>query len=315
MAASDLYIVISIDTDEDTYDKNVFQGAEIVTWKGVEEGIPKILSELAGYTDGDGHAIKYTWFVRCDRQLQEIFGDPAHFYRYYRELWRQRAAQGDEIAWHPHLYEHDLNARNSEEQIILDLHDCYRAARSTGSDITTSRIGRSFCSNGVVRTLQNLGIKIDSTAMPGRKRKDRYNSIDWEPTPGHPYHPSKLDYRVPGADAFSLLEAPMSMIETKASYDAQPISRYVNLTFKNDIIRNSLLKHLERCDLLITIMHPAEVLPMTQHPLLSFSIDEVKRNLDTILDKCRIMNRTVRFITMRDVLTVAAKGFIHVAQR
>ncbi len=314
MAPEDLYIVISIDTDEDAYDKVVFQDTGTVTWKGVEEGIPTIVRELEGYTDSHGHAIRYTWFVRCDKQLEALFGDPAYLFGRYQALWKQRGSRGDEVAWHPHLYEHDLTVLHDELRLIDDLRECFHAARSTGFPITTSRMGRAFCSNGLVRTLEDLGLQIDSTALPGRKRTDQYNAIDWENTPQHPYHPSKRDYRVPGTEALRLLEVPMSMIETKATYDAHPLRRYVNLTFKNDVVRDSLRKYLGTSDLLVTIMHPAEVLPIQRHPLLSFTIDDVKRNLDTILEECSARGKAARFITMREAATLAAKGLIHVAR-
>ncbi len=306
-------MVLSIDIDEDSYDKNIFKGADKVSWRGVEEGIPKILETLKDYQDANGRSIRYSWFVRCDRQLEGLYGDPGYLFKQYHALWNERKGEGDEIAWHFHPYDHDYSLMNNEAQLVKDLKMSYLNDDFKRYGINASRIGRAFCSNAIIAELCSLGIKVDSTALPGRKRKDKVNSLDWEISSQAPFFPSGSDYRIPGKDQTDLLEIPMSMIETKASYDKEPLKRYMNLTFKNEVINNSLRKHVRDEDLLVSIMHPSEVIASQTHPLLSFDKGEIKRNIEVILSEAGKNGRKVNFITISDVLDLVKQGKISYA--
>ena len=47
-------------------------------WKGSDGGIPLILEELRLIEDPLGNEMKFTWFVRVDNQLKEIYGDAGY---------------------------------------------------------------------------------------------------------------------------------------------------------------------------------------------------------------------------------------------
>jgi len=167
----------------------------------------------------------------------------------------------------------------------------------------SSRIGEAFGSNAVLAALDELGIHCDSTAMPGRVRKDEERHLDWETTPQEPYHPSSSDYRQPGPDSLGLLEVPMSMVETKADYDERPLRRYVDLSFRHEAIKDGLHSYLTDASLLVTVTHPCAVLPgitNRRHGLLSSDIREFKRNLDFIFSECKRLNRRYKFVTIGD---------------
>ncbi len=314
MTERNLYLVVSVDIDEDSFDKNLFPGSHGVTWKGVDEGVPKILQSLKGYRDSSGEQIKYTWFVRCDKQLENLYGDPAYLFKRFQVIWKESKTRGDEIAWHFHAYDHEPNIVNNEKQLVKDLKECFLSSKSDSLNISASRVGRAFCSNGIIEALDEVGLKVDSTALPGRERKDELNSLDWEITPQLPFFPSLNDYRVPGNEHVDLLEVPMSMIETMAPYDSHPIKRYANLTFKNSIIGESLCKYIKENDLLVTIMHPSELIPQREHPLLSFNVNEVRKNLDTIQLECERIGKSIKFITITEVLNLLEHGLINLAR-
>lgn len=307
-----LYLVTSVDIDEDNFDKFVFPTSKKITWKGVEKGIPIILHGLKNYKDSFGEQVKFSWFVRCDKQLEILYGSSTYLFKKFQKLWEDRKSEGDEIAWHPHLYDHDANILNNERQLLEDMRKYFILASSNGFCINTSRIGRAFCSNAIMRTLYEIGIKVDSTAIPGRKRKDEFNMIDWKTTPQNPFFPSETDYRIPGDVHVDLLEVPMSMIKTNVSYDNYPVKRYVNLAFKNSVIKDSLCEYVRRNNLLVIIMHPSEVIRQMDHPLFSFDINEVKRNLDTIVSECGKLRKSIKFITMIEVLNLVGQGLINV---
>src|SRR5205085_4432929 len=71
------------------------------------------------------------------------------------------------------------------------------------------RIGEAFHGNAMMKTLDDLGLAVDSTAIPGRTRSDESRAFEWGPSPNNPYYPSRRDYRVPdSSDHLSILEVP-----------------------------------------------------------------------------------------------------------
>ena len=295
------YIVISIDVDEDDYDRITENDEKAVQWLGVEKGIPLILKKLGKYRDSNNNEIKYTWFVRCDKRLEILYGRGDYLLYKYIDILRERFNFNDEIAWHTHLYDHDLSILRDENRLLIDIQEFYKLFKSYGLHQGSSRIGRAYCSNLIMKALYKLGIQVDSTAMPGRKRNDEINKFNWETTPLHPYYPSKNDYRIPGKDHFNILEVPFSMIETITSYDKKPINRYVNLSFKNSIVKKSLSPFIANNNLLITVLHPSELILKKEHPILSFNIDDVKKNIELIFRQCEKFGKKVSFITMHEL--------------
>jgi len=314
MKNNDLYIVMSIDIDEDSFDKNVFTNKGF-NWRGVEEGIPSMLSALKDYRDVNGNQIKYSWFIRCDMQLKKIYGDPLYLFEKYNRLWTERKNRGDELAWHFHPYDHNLSLLDDDQRIVKDLKECHRVMRSRGFNLPASRIGRAFGSNALLKALFDLGIKLDSSALPGRKRIDANNHIDWETTTQGPFYPSASDYRVAGKNSTGLLEVPMSMIKIKAAYDREPIKRYMNLTFKNQVIDGALRQYVKEENLLVAIMHPSEVVSgISSHALLSFDVNEIKLNLDAIEAEAKKSNKTIKYISISEVMDLVMQERISVAK-
>jgi len=295
------YIVMSIDVDEDDYDRITGNKVGSLQWLGVERGIPLILKKLGEYRDSFNNEIKYTWFVRCDKKLEILYGRGDYLLHKYIDIFRECFNCNDEIAWHIHLYDHDLSILWDENRIHKDMQEFYKLFKSYGLDYGSSRMGRAYCSNFIMKSLHKLNIQIDSSAMPGRKRNDEINKFDWETTPLHPYYPSKADYRIPGKEYFKILEVPFSMIETMTSYDKKPIDRYVNLSFKNSIIIESLSSFINHNNFLITILHPSELIPKKEHPILSYDIDVVKKNIELIFQQCEKNNKKICFISMHEL--------------
>jgi len=244
-----------------------------------------------------------------DNQLKEIYGNAAYLLIKYRGLWEKVEEEGDEIGWHPHLYR-KLEGKWIQETrysyIKKDLQESHKAMIETGFSPVCSRIGEAFQSNEIMIELFRLGIKIDSTAMPGRVRIDHERHIDWNGTPCDPYYPSKTDYRFPGkkGDSIGILEVPMSMIETKTDYDEKSLKRYVDLSFRNHIMKDGLEAHIRNSDYLISITHPSTILPLynINHPLVSYDIAEVEKNINTIISECNRLGKKIRFITVTEFL-------------
>ena len=308
-----MYIVLTFDIDNDHYfgESGSLVDKDILSWKGIEEGVPLILEAIKDCEDKFGTKIKKTWFVRADNQLKDIYGDTGYLLKRYFALWRKQMIEGDEIGLHLHIYQKSTDNKwiqeTRPEYLIKKIREGYDAMKENNFKPLSSRIGEAYMSNEIVSTLNKLGIKIDSTAMPGRVRKDAKFQLDWLGTSQLPYHPSKDDYRVPGENQLNLLEVPMSMIYTKVKYDVRPLKRYVNLSFYNDVMKDGLRKYIREYKLLVIITHPFEVLHSMynkdkKHPLISFNIGEIKKNIDFIISECKNAGKEYMFIRLSDLL-------------
>ncbi len=278
----------------------------------IEDAVFLILKELRGIGDSFGEEIKFTWFVRADSQLKTIYGGATYLLERYNSLWKDLKSGGDEIGWHPHIYRLDggkWKLERRDDYLEKNLVESYEAVIKY-FNITSARVGESFHSNRSMNVLDKLGIKVDSTALPDRKRNDNERFFNWIGTPEHPYHPSKNDYRTPGADELSILEVPMSTIRMKTSYDVTPLNRYLNLSFYNNLMKEGIKELVKNKDIVVTITHPYEVLPLypKKHPLISFNIHEAKKNLFNIIKECNEINRPYKFITISEVPNIWEKS-------
>lgn len=238
-----------------------------------------------------------TWFVRADRQIKLNYGTTEYFLHTHDVMWRHLESKGHEIAWHPHLY-----ARTENGQFVPEYEDeaCKEQLISSYSDICDSgwrlysaRIGEAFGSNAITATLRSLGLEADSTAIPGRHRSPLNKQLDWRLTPNLPYIQDPLDYRVATRrhQGDPLVQVPMTTVPIQAEYDAEPIQRYINLTYHPAILLDRLGRYLDILEQqsatvawVTTILHPDEVIPRPDHhALYAFDISAVEANLRGLL--------------------------------
>lgn len=288
-------IVITVDVDQDGI--TAANERNDLSWESIGQVTP--ISRLLG-----ARGLPATWFVRADNQLAEIYGNAAHLFHEFSDLWSLLRARGDEIGWHPHIYERDAAGMFAcdldDERCASKLRGIHAELAVQGLEFASVRIGEAFHGNSMMRTLSSLGLHVDSTAMPGRRRHDGVRSFDWKPTPSRPYRPSASDYRVSGDDALPIVELPMTMVAVKADYDPRPLSRYLSLAYRPSILREALGRYFAKAPddaVIVTILHPEEVRPArTANALYANSLDAVEENLEALLS--RALERTsVRAVT------------------
>ena len=81
----------------------------------------------------------------------------------------------------------------------------------------------------------------------------------------------------------------MVTIPMKASYDKEPISRYVNLSFKTEVLFQNMAEYVRGNDSLLSITHPFEVLSPGQHGLIAYDMEVFKKNIQelvAVVHKC-----------------------------
>lgn len=305
-----LRIALTIDIDSDHFDQSLISKSSHdpkPTWRGLEEGVPLISDLIDFYKDSSGCACKATWFIRADSQIGYYFGDDAYLFSKYKELWDRFILRGHELAWHPHLYKfqnHVWEQELDEVELFNQMESSLRAIYDQGWTIKASRIGEAYFSNAISANLKKLGIKVDSSALPGRIRKDGERTIDWLNVPRKPYYPSANDYRIPADRMVSHLEIPFTMVDVIADYDTIPLKRYVDLSFWHRSIKDGIEASIQENMIFNTIIHPSTVIPgivSKPHGLLSFSMDEVKKNLDFILDTAEKKSIEYQFVTISEI--------------
>ncbi len=190
-------------------------------WRGLLEGVPRLLELTKSIRDDFGHPIRFTWLLRSDDQIGSISGDPASVATTFESFWRDRVALGDEVGWHPHLWRYS-ESRNIWYQEIQDLdwmNSCLKdgyAALRRHFRICAAKSGWTFHTNETMRTFAALGVAADLSALPGMVYRHTIPGTDlplgtfaWDRTPQEPYQPGPGDYQMPGGrNGLSIIEIP-----------------------------------------------------------------------------------------------------------
>lgn len=295
-------MTVDVDPDEATFGI----GHPTLSWSSLAL-LPRIRAVLADV------ACPITWFLRCDDLVADCHGSYTYLYDREQPFWESATAAGDELGIHPHFCVKDsissLYSRvHAPDLSRFQLTRAHEALRNAGVQTSSIRVGESFHCNELMLLIDELGYRVDSTAIPGRRRHDTERVFDWVGTPNHPYRPSLSDYRKAGTPALSLLEVPMTSMLFKADYDSKPMLRYASLTYRTDIfsagLRDFLRSPRNSQDLpLVFIIHPAELNErlssdsLTQ--LYSFDIKSLRRNVDLVLQVIAECGGTYTFSTLR----------------
>lgn len=267
-------IVLTFDVDFMDY----LDGSTVNEFKLAFPSITDILSKF--------REIKSTWFVRIDSQIECMFNSPEYFFENYRAEIESLISNGHEIGWHHHateLKDGVWTQKTDVRSVCEDLVHYGKIALKHG--IRTCRMGAGFHTNETIKTVDELGFEIDSSAIPRPKYRWETTIKDWSTTGQNPYHPSLNDYRTSGELHLNLLELPLTTTLVSAGYDKEEIIRYVNPTYMKDIFRNAV-NVISGHEFLVLICHPYEIISKRRpNGLLSFNHETFCDNLKFLLDK------------------------------
>jgi hypothetical protein len=274
--------VFTVDIDNDGM--TAADERNTLIWDSVAE-VPRIAGVFGR------HGITATWFVRADNQLSDVYGDAAWLLREHNAIWSNLRQAGHFIGWHPHVVRRDEQgtfvAETDDRRCADALREIHASLTASGYHFTASRIGEAFHGNQSMRTLSELGITVDSTAIPGRRRDDSSRRFDWSVTPNQPYRPSAADYRVTGSPALPIVEVPMTSAPVEGPNDPRPLTRYLNLAYRSDILRAAFKRHLESLGegdhVVVTILHPEETRGPVGHPLYAHDLQTVASNVEYLV--------------------------------
>ena len=298
-------LCLTLDTDPDGLNSRN-PNRRSLEWEGLEK-VQRLPEELAAL-DGNLGRVPMTWFVRADGQLESILGNAAYLLETYATFWTKVKKAGDEVAWHPHLY----TQRRPEDAavIITDPHQAQDELERLWSILktivppTAFRNGEGWHLPETYATVERLGFRCDSTAIPGRTGGPGH-PMNWASAPNQPYFPASDDLCKSGS-ARSLLEIPMNTWHLQAPHDASPRLRYMNPAVHPHLFANALKNWENACkispaDLSIWVMifHPDEVLA-AQAPdgLYSRSCEALCGNLVAIAESLQRMGHDFKWTTV-----------------
>jgi len=177
--------------------------------------IPALISEM-------GEELPpVTWLIRSDASVHFATGDYASGYLARRDLWSKLAHRGDELGWHMHL----LSFSEEQGAFVFDpepvwLTDAFDAL-ARHIPVRATRTGWDFANNFLFARLDDLGIELDFSALPGNRVWSAVGGspfiVDWLGSPDRPYHPSTDDYRRPGGEELRMLEVPIAQFPNSTS--------------------------------------------------------------------------------------------------
>jgi len=335
-----LYIVIGCDTDPDRpgYIDNI--SLEKLSWRGLSEGIPETKETVKNVKDADDRSPVFTWLIRADEQIKSIYGDYSWVLAEYKQFLTDLEASGDEIGWHPHFYRFNDDHEIWYQELDNIDWQCEMLESAFGSfnqvfpgRPLSVRMGWVYHNNETMKKLDELGIKIDFSAVPGMRTiskktmKFPYNIYDWFITPKGFYHPSASDYRraaKKGENELSILEAPNFtsnsfiwgviaglQMARKMKDPVQMIQAirkptfWVNLTGNPRLfapIIKTLEGKLERSEkkpiFFIAYFHPDELI---ENKSTIYSRDNLRQNLIKIYDTCQKLEVPFEFIRAESI--------------
>ena len=330
-----VYIVIGCDTDPDR--EGLLDGvpAGRLTWRGMTEGIPAVKQLLRGVLDATGHEPVFTWLLRADEQIRQLHGEYGWVVRTHQPFLQSLLESGDELGWHPHFWRRDTNGGPWFQEVadvdwqVEMLHKAHGDLATCFSGAPRSvRMGWDYHNNRTYRALEDLGVTVDFSALPGLRTftgkppARGENVFDWHSTPLAPFRPSRADYRRPtrGTEGSSqLLEVP-NFVSTSRLWGVvsglqlarktrdlaqlwQAVRRptyWINVTARPGFfaplvaqLRKALRRRESGPLVFATYFHPDELLP-NRSPL--YNIESVRTNLEALLRACNEAHSAVEFV-------------------
>jgi len=300
-------LCLTMDTDPDGLNGRN-PNRRSLAWDGLEhvQQLPEKLSSLAGKLG----QVPMTWFVRADGQLESILGNAAYLLETYHDFWSKVKKAGHEVAWHPHLYRQEKP--EAAPQIITDPTESQDELERLWDRLKTTlhssafRNGEGWHIPETYATVERLGFRCDSTAIPGRNGGPGH-PMNWDGAPNQPYFPTWGDLCRSGPRR-SMLELPMNTWRLRAPHDETPRIRYMNPAVHSRLFAEALKSWENACmaasaelSIWVMIFHPDEVFPAQgADALYSRSLEELCTNLLSIGESLRRLGYAIEWVTVSD---------------
>lgn len=242
-AASSIPVIFCIDSEPDKANP---ERGEATPWALLERCFERLGAYRASLTEATGAHAAFTWAVRADTQVRELYGEAGWGLRVYGSTWRELMARGDDVGLHPHPQRWStaaqawVGAQNEPHWDVLMLREAHAAyVEALGAAPFTLRYGNRYMSQALADDAERLGFRYDLTLEPGYGGRSgalpehRLPGCcpDYFCVPRTPYRARAGDYRTPDpARAAGLWWIPMStaVISPRAPRACGPYFRAVS---------------------------------------------------------------------------------------
>lgn len=173
--------------------------------------------------------IKHSLLLEADEAVKAACGTYDYIFKNWHDLWKEKEELGHEIGWHFHTYikdEYQWRQSFLFNEYKSSLFNSYDAIKDY-FPINSVSSGWCYCDNDLIRTFDEIGIKVDASCLSGLKSggfiPSRYDKIgivnvhDWTGSPVYPYYVSKKDYRLESnqldgkISSLNILEVPVTV--------------------------------------------------------------------------------------------------------
>ena len=143
-------------------------------WLGFEGWLEIVTALRDRLARASGAPARFAWFIRCDPQIAEVYGDAAWAADHYAAGIDRLRGAGDELAIHPHAWRWDADARhwvhdNADpawvEHVLASGFD--RFATGFGQPARVHRFGSRYMTPAIARWLAAHDVRADTTVEPG----------------------------------------------------------------------------------------------------------------------------------------------------
>jgi len=291
-----IYLTFDIDQDFNPKSKDYYNRTN-ANFNTFEMGFSSIIDRLGGKP--------FSVFLRADNQIKNIYGSFDYLIQHNKNLIYKINKKNGEINWHIHLYEKQgfswEQIKNKKTLLDTFIYNYNNVKKIKQINTNIVRIGECVMDNQLMKLMDDLNIRIDSTALAGRRRNDKQKNFDWYLTNNSFFHPSVNDFRVPGDNAYNILEVPMTTILMKTDYDINPIKRYFNLSFKTNTLFENFENYLRNNNHLVTITHPSELILDGNHGLISYDVNTFTNNLKILINMVECNNKKAVFKKISEI--------------
>lgn len=227
--AGTIHVIVACDADPDRpdYGGTRFNDSGPLVWNGMTEGVPKLLSVLEGVTDHRSRALPVIWCLRADSQIERCHGKVDWAIRQFADLSKRLEDAGHVIGWHPHHWRWSRTDRcffqetKDRKWQISNLNLGHSAFKTLPK---FSRTGWYAMDDRTLCTLEELGVGMDLSAMPGMehlggpdKRGSHFvGQYDWSRCREIPYRPHPQDYQSHQVREKGIVELPCTTVASRA---------------------------------------------------------------------------------------------------
>jgi hypothetical protein len=166
--------------------------------------------------EASGEQVRFLWFLRCDPQIDIVYGSPNHLLNRSAEMLERLVAGGDRIGLHVHPWRWDESRASWVadygnpawiEHCVQTAFEAYRTHFGVSCEL--HRFGDRWLSTEVIPLLERLGTRFDLTVEPGARGTQALapgemttGSIpDYTRAPREPYRPSRSNFGLPDSAA------------------------------------------------------------------------------------------------------------------